>query len=355
MRLAARLFQRFGRFPFWSQVAITLGSVAILVALWSACGANISMPSRPPLSSPRTELRGRYGAVMALAFSPAGEWLAAATSDRNVRLWDVSKGEVIRAMKGHGDLITSLAVSVDGKILATGSADKTVKLWDTSTGNEIRTFTGHTGGITSVAFSPDGHWLASSSSDGSVIIWDVSSGKQLRSFTGHTGRTNTIAVSSDGLLLAADDDKTVRLWNPQTGELVCTLAGNESRILSVAFSPDSKFLATGTSLGVGLRPTHQGEIRLWNVENGRVEHSFQQAFGNVLYLAFSPDGKTLTSVTESVDAYTNSQLTFWDAKKLTVLSQFDAERRGQLRAIAYSPDGRWLASGGSSGRIRLWQ
>src|SRR5215472_10412783 len=100
MPFTARAIQRLRRFPFWWQSSITLVSVLVLVALWSACGVS-TPPPPPPLSSPRAELRGRYGDVLALAFSPTGEWLAAGTSDGAARLWDVSKSEVLRTMKGH--------------------------------------------------------------------------------------------------------------------------------------------------------------------------------------------------------------------------------------------------------------
>ena len=128
MRNALPVPGRFRSLRFWKQAAITSISIGVLVVLWSACGGTYTPPLPPPLSSPRVELRGRYGDVLALAFSPTGEWLAAGTSDKMVRLWDVSKSEVLRTMPGHTGEITSLAVSPDGNTLASGSADKTVKL-----------------------------------------------------------------------------------------------------------------------------------------------------------------------------------------------------------------------------------
>jgi hypothetical protein len=79
MSLTERLFQKFRRFPFWSQAAITTVSVGILVVLWSACGLPPPRPrpAPPPLSSPSLELSGNFGAVFSLAFSPTSDWLAA--------------------------------------------------------------------------------------------------------------------------------------------------------------------------------------------------------------------------------------------------------------------------------------
>ena len=167
---------------------------------------------------------------------------------------------------------------------------------------------------------------------------------------------NAVAFSPDGRLLAsAGDDKTVRLWNPQTGNIVRTLSGHESRVTSLAFSPDGTLLATGTSLRYGLRVNRQGEIRLWNLETGDSERTLAQFIGAIRCLAFSPNGRFLASATELAEISTNSEIAVWDMSSHSVFSRWDAERRGQLYTIAYSPDGRWLASGGHSGRIRLWQ
>lgn len=340
---------------FWKQITITSISVGVLVVLWSACGGTYTPPPPPPLSSPRLELRGRYGDVLALAFGPTGEWLAAGTGDKTVRLWDVSKIEVLRTMAGHTGEITSLAVSPDGKILASGSADKTIKLWEASTGNESRTLTGHTARVTSVAFSPDGRSLASASEDETIRLWETSSGRQLQVFKGHRGRVNSVAFSRDGRLLAsAGDDRTARLWDPQTGNLVRAL-DHLTRVTSVAFDPDGRLLATGTAAQIGFPVARKGEIRLWNLGSATVKLPFAQFSRSVRCLAFRPDGKVLASASDLPGPSVNSEVALWDVDTRELLSRWDAERDHQLYTIAFSPDGRWLASGGHSGRIRLWQ
>jgi len=350
MNSAELLVQKFRRYPFWSQLLITLGSLVVLIAIWTACGVS---PPAPPasLAAPRTELHSHYGAVFALAFSPTGTWLASGTSDKMARLWHVAKGEVIQTMKGHGDVITSLAVSPDGKILATCSADKTVKLWDTSKGIEIRTLAGHTARVSGVAFSPKGHQLASASEDGTVRLWDVPLGEQLHVLEGHSGKVNAITFSPDGRLLAsAGDDKTVRLWDSEKGKLVRILDENHSRIISVAFSPDGKLLASGsvTSFGLGINPP--AEIRLWNPATGNLEYSLHHP-GEVRRLVFRPGSNVLASATDLFDV---SEIANWDTETKTIISRWNAHRNA-LYALAYSPDGLWLASGGDDGRIRLWQ
>jgi WD40 repeat protein len=357
MSLSAVLFQRFQRFRFWSQAVITLGSVGILVVLWSACGLPPPppRPAPPPLSAPRLELSGNFGAVFSLAFSPTSQWLAAGTDDKQIHLFDVSRNEVLRTLSGHIQIVKGLAFSPDGKILASASLDKTIKLWDTSTGNEIRTLSGHLSGVSGVAFSPDGLTLASSSWDTSVIIWDVHSGNLLQRLPEHTDKVNAVAFSRDGRLLAsASDDGTVLLWDPQAGKLVRSLPKVNARVESLAFSPDGKFLASGASRNHRSQASHYGGIRVWDLDRMAAEPAFEKYRGNIHMLAFKPDGTVLASAEWPSDPRGNSFVTFWDVKNLVVLNRFDVDRFGDLYAIAYSHDGRWLASGGRSGRIHLW-
>jgi WD40 repeat protein len=269
------------------------------------------------------------------------------------RIWDVSKGEVIQEMKGHTGSVTCLAVSPDGNLLATGSSDKTVKLWEVSSGKELRTLTGHIDGVTSVAFRPDGRWLASAGGDKTIRIWNASTGEVLRTLEGHTGKVNAIAFSPDGHWLAsASDDKTIRLWEAETGKPAFTLVGHKSKVLSVAFSHDGKFLASGGSAQTETnRARRTAQLRLWNPSTGQEVHAFQQVEGDVRSLAFSPDDKVL-SIADKTNGYT--KIISWDVQSRTVWSVRHGQRFN-IYALVYSPDGRWLASAGDDGPIRLWQ
>jgi len=349
-----RLAGQFRCYPFWSQLLITIGSVLVLVMIWSACGAGNRSPSfPPPIEKPRLELPSRNGPVLALAFSPSGNNLASGTSDRVARIWDPSKGVVIQAMKGHLGIVTCIAFSSDGRILVTGSTDKTIKLWDIAKGREIRTLAGHTGAIRSIAFSTDGRWLASTGDDRRISLWSIDSGEELRVLERHQDPVNAVAFSPDGNVLAsASNDKTVRLWDPATGRLLRTLYGHNSRVLSVAFSPDGKLLASGGAAQVDLGPrTRTGQLILWNPLTGEEEYVFQTTFGDVRSLTFSPDNRVLAN-SDGFGDFT--VVTSWEVSTRTLRSKWTAHR-GNINTLTYSPDGQWLASGGDDGRIRLWQ
>jgi uncharacterized caspase-like protein len=125
-----------------------------------------------------------------------------------VVLWDVSTGQEIGALKGHGKGVTSVAFSRDGRLLASGSSDNTIKIWDVATKTELRTLAGHTANIESIDFSPDGRLLASAGDDGGTFLWDANTGEHLLTLISLDDGGEWMVVSPQGLF-----DGTPVSWN----------------------------------------------------------------------------------------------------------------------------------------------
>ncbi|MDQ2920644.1 MAG: caspase family protein, partial [Acidobacteriota bacterium] len=125
-----------------------------------------------------------------------------------VVLWDVSTGQELGALKGHGKGVTSVAFSSDGRLLASGSTDNTIRIWDLATKSELRTLTGHSSNIESIDFSPDGRLLASASDDGSTFLWDANTGEQLLTLISLDDGGEWMVVTPQGLF-----DGTPVSWN----------------------------------------------------------------------------------------------------------------------------------------------
>ncbi len=260
-----------------------------------------------------------------------------------------------KELKGHNALVYSLSFSPDGKFLATASYDNTIKVWDFAAGKEVKTLTGHTAPVYCVAFSPDGQTLASGSLDKSIRLWNVAEGKETKKIDGHTDIVDSVAWSPDAKLLASGSaDKSVRLWNPAEGKEVKNLGAHGGGVYVVKFSNDGKLLA---SAGV------DGAIKIWDVE-GQKEAKTLQPFkaktdkdpevkgheGAVTNLAFSPDAKTLYSVGF------DEKVHVWDVEKGTEAKELEPakEKKDMPFGMALSADGKTLLTSGYGGWLRLW-
>ena len=257
-------------------------------------------------------LTGHIERAFSIAFSPDGRTLATGNDDGTVHLWDVKMGENIKTLTADPSWVWSVAFSPDSRTLATGGFS-TLRLWDVETGENIKTLQDR-GLRYSVAFSPDGRTLATESMLDPVRLWDVETGENIRTFQdpGFGRGRGSFAFSPTGSMLAIAkyDGSIVHLWYVSSPRVAVwtmrSLTGHPSKVNSIAFSPDGNTFATGND---------DGTVRLWNV----VIH---QAVPN--YATFEII-KTLTG------------------------------HRSEVNSIAFSPDGRTLATGSSDGTVLLWE
>ncbi len=277
--------------------------------------------------------------VWSVAYSPDGAFVASASWDRTVRVWDVRNQRNMLTISAHTDRVWSLAYSPNGDWIASAGQDGTVKIWDARTGREVHAFKGHTLEVRGLAFSPGSEWLASASHDQTVRIWDVATGKERFRLTGHTSAVFTVAFSPDGSQLAsASMDGTVRIWDWATGQTRHTLRGHKTWVRAVAFSPDGGRLATGS---------WDQTIKLWDAASGHEVATLKGHLSSVQSVSFKPDGTRLAS------AGMDGIILIWD---LTTeqLSNSLRGHTGTVQNLAYSPDGTRLASGGWDGTVRIW-
>jgi WD40 repeat protein len=263
----------------------------------------------------RAILRGHTDNVVGVAFSPDSKLLATASWDGSVRLWEVESGKQRAALLGHarqdhnGRPMPAFAVtfSPDGQFLASGGADETVRIWDIATGKE-RAVLQHTDDVCSLAITVDGKLLATRTMTGIITIWDLAEGKELRHFGEYLGRNRIycLLLAPDGKTLASNGltIEKVQLWDTTTGEEQATLKADlswqNSPVNCMAFSPDGKVLAGTTMFG--------SHMVFWDASTGKLLGNIR--FPNASSIAFSIDGKTMAS------AHTDGTIKLWDSAKL---------------------------------------
>ncbi len=226
----------------------------------------------------------------AIAFSPNGERLAGATAARTVELWDVARRALagrLGAERRQSGWIYSIAFSPDGQLLASSVDERTVDLWDVTTGRPVRTFASYRKPVAYAAFSPDGRFLASPVNARSIGLWDIATGQLGRILIGHSKPVYAVAFTSDGRHLASGSaDHTVKIWDLTTGNVVRTLVGHRAAVTTLAFSPEGRYVASGS---------RDQTIRLWDTLSGNVMQILTPHSGRIYTVAFSPDGTYLAS------------------------------------------------------------
>ena len=282
-----------------------------------------------------------------IALSSSGKTLASASHVDHgsiIRLWHLETGRVLLTLSN----LTLSVFSPDGSMLATTNDNETIQLWDMNTGTSLSTFRVK-GGISRLVFSPDRKTLAVKGQDANLRLWDISTRALRTTITGYMNGVGALAYSPDGTTLASGHwGGEVRVWNTTTGTYSSILTEHKNDALkALAFSPNGKILASSGWPDI---------LQLWDVNTGRQLSAteadlstFKKLFPSRDFIeALSQDGSTLARMWGDmgtrialIDVATGREFLLTDQAE-------------SVSALAFSPDGRTLASGSASGTILFW-
>jgi len=293
---------------------------------------------------------GALNDILSLTFSPDGKLLASSALDNTIKIWDASKGTLLKTLQSGA---SSLTFSPDGSLLAGSDGDK-IKLWQTKNWQLNKILQRQSIKSNSpITFSPDGKLIASGGGGweetkpndwiiigGGIKIWDVSKGYLLKILSSNE-IIEAIAFSPDGKILAASSrDKTnitsVQIWETKNWTKIVQLMQHTEAIRSVAFAPDGSLLASGSE---------DNTVKVWRVGSWQLVTTLKGCGWHIQGVVFSPDGRLLA--TKSRDGV----LTLWEVKQWKKIAKKRLKYKWWLaeiipsHIIAFSPDGKHLAVG----------
>jgi WD40 repeat protein len=285
-----------------------------------------------------------YGSAYDLAIVSGGQLLAVLFNYGHVRLMDLDTREVRASLDHPGKRRdVSLAVAPSGETLVTcGRSDETVRIWGVKP-QPAEILQGESPSINPLSISPDGALIATGSWDGQARIWEVGSGRLIAALP-HKGYGDSLAFAPDGRTLTVGSSRGgLSLWDTRSGASLTQLP--DVRTVAIGYSPDGSRLAVGQT----------ARIRILDAATlaGRLE--IEIGVGKLSTLAWSGDGRLLASGTKGVDLF------LWDAESGAQVAHVqgprgvDYERWGGLLSTAFSPDGTLLAAGWGGAQVSLYR
>jgi WD40 repeat protein len=318
-------------------------------------------------------LRGQPGCHVWLAFSPDGRRLASAGGNLCICIWDLEHPEKLQMLKGHDKDPQCLAFTPDGNTLVSAGSDGTVRLWDMATNSAAEPEFRYEYWIHTVAFSRDSRYAAVLAMQDHLILWDVVARREAATQDFASGSRGQIEFSPDGKTVCVTSGGSARWFEMPSLRLL-----REEPADRLVFAQDGGFAMLArqgqiirrdypsgveTSLGssaivdktsAALSPDgetfviggEEGKVALWHTHHPGSQNMLEGHKGRIISVAFSPDGKWIAS------ASWDSTIGLWQPNGRNI--RFLRGHNGAVWDVAFSRDGRTLASCANDGTIKLW-
>ncbi|KAJ6646335.1 F-box-like/WD repeat-containing protein ebi [Pseudolycoriella hygida] len=306
-------------------------------------------------------LRGHVREVVVCAWKPSADILASGSGDSTARIWNDSDGsksldsKVLRHYSNYVEgsdreapknKITSLDWNRRASLLATGCDDGNLRIW-TIHGMLSYQLVKHKGTINAIKWNSRGNYIVSAGVDGTTIIWNTATRECAQQFSFHSGSVVDVDWQTDTTFASCSSDQRIYVCQSGNDESIKSFRGHKGEVNSIKWDPQGQLLASCS---------YDMTVKVWSMKEDMCVHDLQAHCKPVSRVKWSPTGpgtsnpyKNLILASASLD----STICLWDIKRggcINVLRKHD----GEVNTIAFSPDGKYLASGGFDSYVYIW-
>lgn len=282
---------------------------------------------------------GHRSRVYSVTFTKDGRWLLSGGSDDLIRVWDISSREEIFSLRGHRDIIFGLAVAPNGRYAVSGSRDSTVRIWDLQERREVNVLYGHSGWVYAVAISDDSSCFVTASGDHTLKLWSLPEGNELQTFSGHTSIVSCVAfLDNDKRIVSGSHDRTVRVWELRSGLPILEMTGHRGRVRCVAAIPNRDYIVSG---GNDLT------LRIWDSITGAEVAVLRGHTEYVRGVCVLPSSQEIVSVAN------DGTIRFWNLNNIAETGR-TIGHFSRINNITVSSNGQYAISCAQDKTLRIW-
>ncbi|KAF9354010.1 hypothetical protein BGX26_008228 [Mortierella sp. AD094] len=292
----------------------------------------------------RQVLDGHNKEVWYISFSHDGRYLASASEDSKIIIWDLETFEPLASLEGHTSEVSRCAWSPNDTHILSAGYDKTVKLWEVQTATLKSTFQRHSDAVTCLGWLPDGERFVSGGEKS--LFFMNTSGEVIRPWQ---FPVRDLAISADGKTLVVLGGAMIRIINLEDYSETSKLEDTDG-ITAISLSKDGQYLLGNTTYKPALFPIHRG-IHLWSLADGRIVRKYS-GYKQGLYVIRSCFGGWDEQFV--ISGSEDSKVYIWHRENGNLIQTLDGHS-GPVTVVAWSPTNpTMLASASDDRTIRIW-